>query len=180
MKCIGSYKEDFDVWYSTEDADTASLKKHKLEFVKFTPLAWTRYSYDLPAGAKYFAIHWPSNLTGIGVDDVTYEGAALTLTGYNIYRDGKLLATVPAGTTHYTDNKLGEDGHIYHVSALYKEGESGWSNAATVVTGIENVAEQEGPADVYNLSGILVKHNATTLEGLPHGVYIVRGHKVVK
>lgn len=77
------------------------------------------------------------------MDDVTYEGAALTLTGYNIYRDGKLLATVPAGTTHYTDNKLGEDGHIYHVSALYKEGESGWSNAATVVTGIENVAEQK-------------------------------------
>ena len=180
VKCIGSYEEDFDVWYSTEDADTASLKKHKLEFVKFTPLAWTRYSYDLPAGTKYFAIHWMSNLTGIGVDDVTYEGTTLTLTGYNIYRDGRLLATVPAGTTHYTDNNLGEDGHIYHVSALYKEGESGWSNAATVVTGIENITLQAGPADVYNLSGILVKHNATTLEGLPHGVYIVRGHKVVK
>lgn len=46
VKCIGSYKEDSDVWYSTEDADTASLKKHKLEFVKFTPLEWTHYSYD--------------------------------------------------------------------------------------------------------------------------------------
>jgi len=49
-----------------------------------------------------------------------------------------------------------------------------------VVTGIENITLQAGPADVYNLSGILVKRNATTLEGLPHGVYIVRGHKVVK
>ena len=35
------------------------------------------------------------------------------------------------------------------------------------------------PADVYSLSGILMRKNATTLDGLPKGIYIVKGRKVV-
>jgi hypothetical protein len=34
--------------------------------------------------------------------------------------------------------------------------------------------------DVYNLSGRKVKSNATSLDGLPLGIYIINGKKVMK
>jgi hypothetical protein len=46
------------------------------------------------------------------------------------------------------------------------------------ITGIEttktDVAENHS---VYNLQGVLVKKNATSLEGLPYGMYIMNGKK---
>ena len=35
------------------------------------------------------------------------------------------------------------------------------------------------PADVYSLSGIRVRQQATSLDGLPQGIYIVNGYKLV-
>ena len=34
-------------------------------------------------------------------------------------------------------------------------------------------------SDVYSISGVLVRKNATTLDGLPKGIYIVNGKKVI-
>ena len=36
------------------------------------------------------------------------------------------------------------------------------------------------PFDVYDLNGLKVRHQVTSLDGLPNGVYIVNGNKVVK
>ena len=50
-----------------------------------------------------------------------------------------------------------------------------------VVTGIEEIEGQEvQPFDVYNMNGQKVRANATSLDGLSNGVYIVNGKKVVK
>ena len=47
-------------------------------------------------------------------------------------------------------------------------------------TGIQGVVQTNGePFDVFNLSGQKVKSNATSLEGLPRGIYIVKGKKVI-
>lgn len=48
-------------------------------------------------------------------------------------------------------------------------------------TGIENVVAADGQkaSDVYTLAGVKVRSNATTLEGLPKGVYIYNNKKVV-
>ena len=51
------------------------------------------------------------------------------------------------------------------------------------VTGIETVDENpaiEEPFDVYDLSGRKVLHQVISLDGLPAGVYIVNGKKVMK
>lgn len=51
-----------------------------------------------------------------------------------------------------------------------------------VSTGISNITTgtaDDQPADVYNLSGQRVRRSATTLNGLPHGLYIYKGKKVV-
>lgn len=48
---------------------------------------------------------------------------------------------------------------------------------ATAIEGIE--AEQQHDANIYNLNGQLVRQGATSTEGLPNGLYIVGGKKVV-
>lgn len=52
------------------------------------------------------------------------------LAGYKIYRDGLLIASVPKGTTEYTDNA---GGNMYFVTAYNTAGqESGHSNLIIV------------------------------------------------
>ena len=46
-------------------------------------------------------------------------------------------------------------------------------------TGIDGVNAEFAPADVYSIDGKVVKKNATTLDGLKPGVYVVNGRKVV-
>ena len=50
-------------------------------------------------------------------------------------------------------------------------------------TGIENLEEAPAlaePYDVYDLSGRKVRHQVNSLDGLPEGIYIVNGRKVLK
>ena len=35
----------------------------------------------------------------------------------------------------------------------------------------------DSPTDIYSLSGVLVRRGATTLDGLPKGVYVANGRK---
>ena len=51
-------------------------------------------------------------------------------------------------------------------------------------TAIDGVMTEEGdlivfPADIYSVSGLLVRKKAVGLDGLPRGVYIVGGQKIV-
>ena len=127
--------ESYEVLYSTTDTDTASFVK-----VAEGDLGdeWTEITATLPAGAKYMAIRCVSKDQFIFmVDDVTYQGVMPQITGYNVYRDGQLLATVPSGSTAYTDAGAGSGDHDYVVTVVYADGESAASNVCHVVsTGI--------------------------------------------
>ena len=48
------------------------------------------------------------------------------------------------------------------------------------LTGLEENAVVVEPFDVYDLSGRKVRHQVTSLDGLPDGVYIVNGKKILK
>lgn len=50
-------------------------------------------------------------------------------------------------------------------------------DGVTAVNGITR--EADGPTNVYNVAGQLVRRNATSLDGLPRGVYLVGGKAVV-
>ena len=51
---------------------------------------------------------------------------------------------------------------------------------ATYTTGINGVSlTLSKPADVFTVSGKKVRTNTTTLKGLPRGVYVVNGRKIV-
>ena len=41
------------------------------------------------------------------------------------------------------------------------------------------IVSLEQPVDVYNIQGQKVRSNVTSFEGLPKGVYIINGRKVV-
>ncbi len=95
------------------------------------------YSFNLPAGTKYFAIHCNSeNKYLLLVDDITFEAKNanknITLSGYNVYCDGARVNDAPVATAAHVHN--GHDGavHTYHVTAVYEEGESSASNPAEV------------------------------------------------
>lgn len=48
-------------------------------------------------------------------------------------------------------------------------------------TGIINISDGEmEPADIYTVSGILVRRQATNFDNLPNGIYIMNGKKIIK
>ena len=49
----------------------------------------------------------------------------------------------------------------------------------TEATGMYGVLPFKEPLDVYDLLGNKVRHGVTSLNGLPKGVYIINGRKVV-
>jgi uncharacterized protein YjdB len=50
----------------------------------------------------------------------------------------------------------------------------------TGIENLENVPALAEPFDVYDLSGRKVRHQVNSLDGLPDGVYIVNGKKILK
>ena len=45
---------------------------------------------------------------------------------------------------------------------------------------MDKTSEEVEPFDVYDLSGRKVRHQVTSLDGLPKGIYIVNGKKIMK
>lgn len=154
-RLAGNYAEKMELLYSTTTTDTIAFRRASVKTVSDT--GWQLFAQDIPAGAKYFAIHCISNdQFGLMIDDVTYQAASLTISGYNIYRDGKFIATVGADATSFTDTTAGDGAHVYTITIVYTVGESGFSNEATAVaTAISNVEADKAfdNAARYNLSG---------------------------
>ena len=117
--------ERFRVLYSTTDTLTSSF--HPVSGPK--PLVagteWTEYSFNLPAGSRYFAIQYVGiQQNGLMVDDVCFNGyyaPSARPDGYVIFRNGEEIATVE--TPGYTDtfaSALGADAVMrYEVKAIY-------------------------------------------------------------
>lgn len=125
--------EKFEFLYSTGSTDIADFQKiGETTEVDFN---WTEFSYTLPEGAKYFAIHCVSQDCFIFmVDDVTYQPAgagALVLEGYNVYRNGEKINDTPIAAAAYTDTEANGLTQ-YTVTAVYSVGESVGSNVVEV------------------------------------------------
>lgn len=179
-KTLTDYEEDFAIYTSTTDNSVESLRPNRLVFEKFgAGNQWRTHTYELPAGTRYFAIVYTSNLSGLMIDDITFNAKPLTLTGYNIYRDGVQAGTVDARTTSWPVSKAdASTDHIYQVTAIYAEGESGFSNEVhtgeSSIIDIDTDSSQMG--DVFTITGInLGKVDPRTLRP---GIYIVDGRKV--
>lgn len=149
--------EQYEVWYSTTDADVQSFTR--LLESEAPADAWTEVKADLPEGSRYFAIRCVSpEAFMFMVDDVTYEAKPLEVTGYHVYRDGEqIAATAEAG---YTDSGVSGD-HTYNVTVVYSVGESAFSNSVSIqASGVDGIAAGavvvtggQGCVSVYNAAG---------------------------
>ena len=199
----GYYGTKFEVCYSTTDNNPESFVV--LEKVSDMSSSWKQYSFTLPENAKYFAIHvtddGSSTSTALAFDDITFQPgrAQLVHTGYNVYRDEKMIATINDNTVAtFTDPDMADVDMLYSyaVSALYETGESLTSNVVTMnnpVTGVEDIASSQAvyandgmlkvigyageQLNVYNVSGqaVVTKAIVNDMEtiALSNGAYIV-------
>lgn len=166
--------ESFEFYYS-------ATGKEKADFVKLggddaVPTDWTEYSYEVPEGAKYFAIRCTSNDCFIFlVDDVTYIPRGLVLTGYNVYRDGEMITDSPLDTTSYTDADTKAGQHSYFVTAVYDRGESKASNVVLVDVTVGIGEQMEKAVRIAADDNTIVVSNAA---GKSIGIYTADGKTV--
>lgn len=101
---------------------------------------WTRYEFDVPEGARYFAFHsCGSNTFMLMIDDVTFEHGSendlLAIEGYNIYRNGKRINASPVKETVYNDKDMPSGKSEYQVTVVYQDrGEGPGSNKVSMET----------------------------------------------
>ena len=152
--------ETFEVLYSTGSTNPADFTSVRIE--RNIPGEFNAYEFDLPDGAKRFAIRNISNgKMMLMVDDVVYtpEGdpAAFSINGYNVYRDGVKINTAPVEENEFTDINVPEGKHVYNVTVIYSAGESmfsnDWSAKGAEVT---DITVEDGEMEFFNLQGIRV------------------------
>ena len=172
--------------YSTTDSKLSSMQKLADTYI-VKGGEWQQLTYSVPAGTKFFGILWNTENGYIFMlDDMSYEsvygGSLSPITGYNIYRDGKLVAHT--GTvTSWNDPEGVDNEHTYKITATYADGsESPYSNEVTIVTtGVVEVepSHDGAPYNVYTIDGRAVKLNASNLDGLDPGIYLINNKKRV-
>ncbi len=135
--------ERFEVLYSTA---SNAIEDFQSLYTTSVDDNWHVQTAELPEGARYFAIRCISyDVWALMVDDITFEAGAdesLQLTGYNVYRNLKLMVTEPLTECNYSDVVDENSVNDYHVSAIYNLGESALSNVATIdllTSGLDNV-----------------------------------------
>ncbi|GAB6983120.1 choice-of-anchor J domain-containing protein [Prevotella dentasini] len=171
--------EQFDVLASQTDKETASFTKIG-ETRTQNSGEWTQVSIDLPEGTQYFAIHHITSADQafiFMIDDAKFESGSGPV-GYNIYRDGELVANT--GSLSYTDQPAAPGKYEYSVTAVYSDDSESEPAKAEVVTAIQSLnADGETVYNVYTTDGKQILKEAKSLRSLGKGVYIVNGKKVI-
>ena len=171
--------ESFQVWTSTTDNEKGSFQMLGVDYIQSSG-EWTRIEVSLPEGTTYFAIrqNTPASQAFLFMlDDITFEVASQAAS-YRVYREGSLVGATSATT--YQDQGLEDGDYQYAVTAVYPDGSESAPALLTVSTQIPQTEMAKVPAyDVYSVTGAMVRRNASRLSGLPKGVYIVGGRKVV-
>lgn len=155
-----SFAESFEFLYSTTDIDRGSFVSLGQE--NYIGSDWTEYSYQLPEGAKYFAIRCISfDAFLFQIDDVTYSKFAddsNVLLGYNVYCNNVLLTPEPIAETAYTASFASPD-DVFAVSAVYTAGESDVASGS--VAGVELPGAGAGAVSITGHKGYCLVQGAS-------------------
>lgn len=129
-KCLTPGKnETFQVYYSFDGTTLNDYFDNR--FARGAAGSeWTKYSYDLPEGTKYFIIeHYSAGVGGyfFFLDDLTYKAVGdetLQVEGYNVYKNDVLATASPVQTEQWSDSEPIKHETKYGVTAVYDRGES--------------------------------------------------------
>jgi uncharacterized protein YjdB len=116
--------------------------------------------------------------TSLADKSVTWKSSDKTVA--TVTSDGKVKG-IAAGTATITCTSVATGLSGTCIVTVLATSEARMRNDET--TGIENLYEEPAvvePFDVYDLNGCKVLNNVTSLDGLPAGIYIVNGKKVIK
>ena len=132
----------------------------------------------MPSDAKYFAIRSMTQYTttGLMIDDISYAPATLSpisleIVGYNVYRDQARVNQELVNNTYFYDTEASNGDHDYNVTCVYKVGESGPSECASIFveSGVgfigknnSSVSASESRIHVNGAEGLLVTVTDTT------------------
>lgn len=178
--------EIIDIMYSTSGTDIADFKPlaENVE-VPYNAAEWTEMSFNLPEGARHFAIvHKSVNMFALMIDDVRFIPAGramtqLTLEGYNVYRNGMKINEELVKDTNYSD-LTAEDGkeYAYRVSVVWDKGESPLSNEfkAVASSAIDNVAPDGAHISIAARQGGIRVEGAA---GRNISVYTTTGMRII-
>lgn len=175
--------ENFNVLYSTTDAEPAHFHLANGTTPVTASGEWTQYRFELPEGSNYFAIQYVGvKQSGLMVDDVTFDGYFVPEAaprGYNVYRDNVKLNGEPLTERAYTDTEAGShDDATYYVTAVYGERESAPSNEWNAkASGIEELPTTASEVVIGTSKGFVHVRGAASL---PVAVYTVDGRAVLR
>ena len=104
----------------------------------------------------------------------------LTYSGFKNNETEDVLTVMPTATTTATVESAPGEYPVIVSGAEARNYEISYTNGVLIVTEATGIAEVSvsHPVDVYTLQGNKVRAQATTLKGLPTGIYIVNGRKV--
>lgn len=160
--------EDFSLLYSTTGKNIKDFIL--LEKKKEISEEWTEYTFILPSDAKYFAINAVNTRHALLLDEISYIPAnavpeALRLEGYNIYRDGIKLNSIPINSTYYIDDTVEPKSvHTYKVTAMYDKGESNYSNEITITMNPDGIKDTKTQELIYTIPGTIVVESMSNYE----------------
>ena len=144
-------------------------------------LGWRQFSFDLPEGTRYFAVHHNTpreHLQLLLVDDITYAIGTAPLKGFNIYVNGQVYDFVAADKRSYSLRNILGDVNSIAVSALYDDGRESVPVRANWGDGIINIHNTDKPqSGIYTLDGQRISDEQ--VGRLKPGVYIIDGCKQV-
>lgn len=166
--------ELIDIVASSTDDAVASFSV--VESFAISEEGMQEYSVELPAGTKYFAIHYKStDVFGIFIDDITYSvnAAPAVASSFNVYKNQVKVANVEA--KEYVDST--DESCVYSVTALYGETESAPVSVEYTSTGI-TIISSEKAFNVYSVDGRLVRENVVKVSDLEAGVYVINNQKI--
>ncbi|MBO4615509.1 MAG: choice-of-anchor J domain-containing protein, partial [Bacteroidales bacterium] len=199
--------EQFYAAYSTT-GNSASDFTNLNSTVVTTTTNWTQYTYNVPANAKYVAIHCVSNDQYIFcVDDITISGNVISgVAAVNLYDNGVLVASNLTDGT-YTANNLTAGEHCFSIRAVCSDNSESMSaqscvtvtgstpsytvivnagNGGTVnPSGVQTVAQGSNftftatPNDCYQIANATVNGTAVTLNNNSYTINNITANQTV-
>lgn len=138
------YLETLKVLAST--GGTAPADFTPVRSIDNVPSEWTKYTIDLPAGTKRFALNCVSaDKFMLFVDEITFiPDGKLSLDGYYVYRNKSRVHEQPVTGESYSD-EISRDGRMqYHVTAVINGVETRPSEGVTLdVSGVTNIYDTD-------------------------------------
>ncbi|MGN0223477.1 MAG: choice-of-anchor J domain-containing protein [Muribaculaceae bacterium] len=138
--------EKLSVEYSMTDNNIESFQRATL--IATNSAAWQYYSVEIPAGARYVALHYITQyIYQLFLDDlyIGQKGQYSPMVGYIVYRNGEKLNEYPMVMNSFDDLDLDFGTYTYTVETVYENGATGQATATVIIedTGVANVAKAE-------------------------------------